>query len=86
VVISLTSGDEGGVLLEAEFLDVIGTKFLKGQYHKIFGFSFFHESPSPKSLAITLGSFRICSKIRGDFLLSAVGVSCLLLLGVGCRM
>jgi hypothetical protein len=27
---------------------------------------FFHESPSPKPLIITLGSFRIFSKIRGD--------------------
>ncbi len=27
---------------------------------------FFHESPSPKPLIITLGSFQIFSKIRGD--------------------
>jgi hypothetical protein len=27
---------------------------------------FFHESPSTKPLIITLGSFRIFSKIRGD--------------------
>ncbi len=27
---------------------------------------FFHESPSPKPLKITLGSFQIFSKIRGD--------------------
>jgi hypothetical protein len=27
---------------------------------------FFHESPSPKPLVITLGSFRIFSEIRGD--------------------
>jgi hypothetical protein len=39
---------------------------LKGQSHKIFCFRFFHESHSPKPLKITLGSFRIFSKIRGD--------------------
>jgi hypothetical protein len=39
---------------------------LKGQCHEIFCFRFFHESPSPKPLIITLGSFRIFSKIRGD--------------------
>ncbi len=38
---------------------------LKGQCHEIFCFRFFHESPSPKPLIITLGSFRIFSKIRG---------------------
>jgi hypothetical protein len=27
---------------------------------------FFHESPSPQPLIITLGSFQIFSKIRGD--------------------
>jgi hypothetical protein len=39
---------------------------LKGQCHEIFASGFFHESPSPKLLIITLGSFRIFSKIRGD--------------------
>ncbi len=39
---------------------------LKGQCHKIFCFRFFHESPSPKPLKITVGSLRIFSKIRGD--------------------
>jgi hypothetical protein len=39
---------------------------LKGECHEIFCFRFFHESPSPKPLIITLGSFRIFSKIRGD--------------------
>jgi hypothetical protein len=39
---------------------------LKGQCHEIFCFRFFHESPSPKPLKITLGSFRIFLKIRGD--------------------
>jgi hypothetical protein len=39
---------------------------LKGQCHEIFCFRFFHESPSPKQLKITLGSFRFFSKIRGD--------------------
>jgi hypothetical protein len=31
---------------------------LKGKCHEIFCFRFFHESPSPKPLKITLGSFR----------------------------
>jgi hypothetical protein len=31
---------------------------LKGQCHKIFCFRFFHESPCPKSLKITLGQFK----------------------------
>jgi hypothetical protein len=31
-----------------------------------FCFRLFHESPSPKPLKITLGSFPIFSKIRGD--------------------
>ncbi len=39
---------------------------LKGQCHQIFCFRFFHESPSPKPLIITLGSFQIFSKIRRD--------------------
>ncbi len=39
---------------------------LKGQCHEIFCFRFFHESPSPKTLIITLGSFWIFSKIRRD--------------------
>ncbi len=33
---------------------------------RFFASGFFHESPSPKPLIITLGSFRIFSKIRGD--------------------
>jgi hypothetical protein len=32
---------------------------LKGQSHEIFDFGFFHESVSPKTLSIPLGSFRI---------------------------
>jgi hypothetical protein len=39
---------------------------LKEKCHEIFCFSFFHESPSPKPLKITLGSFRLFSKLRGD--------------------
>ncbi len=42
-------------------------KSIKGQCHEIFCFRFFHKSFSPKSLIITKGSFRIFSKIRGDF-------------------
>jgi hypothetical protein len=38
---------------------------LKGQCHEIFCYRFFHESPSPKPLIITVGSFRMFSKIRG---------------------
>jgi hypothetical protein len=33
---------------------------------RFFASGFFHESPSPKPLIITLGSFRIFSKICGD--------------------
>ncbi len=33
---------------------------------RFFASGFFHESPSPKPLKITVGSFRIFSKIRGD--------------------
>jgi hypothetical protein len=33
---------------------------------RFFASGFFHESPSPKPLKITLGSFQIFSKIRGD--------------------
>jgi hypothetical protein len=40
---------------------------LKGQWHEIFCFRFFHESSSPKPLKITLGSFQIFSTILGDF-------------------
>ncbi len=43
-----------------------GDQGLKGQCHKIFASGFFHESPSPQPLKITLGSFRIFSKIRED--------------------
>jgi hypothetical protein len=40
---------------------------LKGQCHEIFCFRFFfHESSSLKSSKITVGSFRIFSKICGD--------------------
>ncbi len=39
---------------------------LKGQCHEIFCFRFFQESHSPKPLIITIGSFRIFSKIRRD--------------------
>jgi hypothetical protein len=39
---------------------------LKGQFHEIFDFWFFHESVSPKHLGIPLRPFRIFSKIRGD--------------------
>ncbi len=38
---------------------------LKGQCHEIFCFWFFHESPSPKPLKITLESIRMFSKICG---------------------
>jgi hypothetical protein len=47
------------------------TVLLKGQCQEIFCFRFFHESSSPKLLKITLGSFRIYSKIRGDICKSA---------------
>jgi hypothetical protein len=33
---------------------------------RFFASGFFHESPSPKPLILTLGSFRIFSKIRED--------------------
>jgi hypothetical protein len=36
------------------------------QCHEIFCYGFFHESSSPKFLKITLGSFRIFSKIHRD--------------------
>ncbi len=39
---------------------------LKGQCHDIFCFRFFSWITSPKPLIITLGSFQIFSKIRGD--------------------
>jgi hypothetical protein len=39
---------------------------LKGQYHEIFGFWFFHESVSPLPQSIPLGMFQIFSKIRRD--------------------
>ncbi len=39
---------------------------LKGQCHEIFCFWFFLEPVSPKPLIISLGLFRIFSKIRGD--------------------
>jgi hypothetical protein len=44
---------------------------LKGQCHKIFCFRFFScESSSSKPLKITVGSFQIFSKIRGDIHMS----------------
>ncbi len=39
---------------------------LKGQCHEIFASGLFHESPSPKALKITIGSFQIFPTIRGD--------------------
>jgi hypothetical protein len=39
---------------------------LKVQCHEIFAAEFFHESSDSRPLKITLRSFRICSKIRGD--------------------
>ncbi len=39
---------------------------LKGVWHEIFDFNFFHKSVSPGPLSIPLGRFRIFSKIRGD--------------------
>jgi hypothetical protein len=39
---------------------------LKGPVSRDFALGFFHESPSPKPLKITLGSFRIFSKIHED--------------------
>ncbi len=45
--------------------DIFHSFSLKGQCHEIFCFRFFHDSPSPKPLIITLGSFQIFSKIRG---------------------
>jgi hypothetical protein len=50
---------------ERSLLEVLALNILKGQYHNFFCFSFFHESSSPKPLKITLGPFRIFSKIRG---------------------
>ncbi len=48
-------------------MDVQIDRELKGQCHEIFCFRFFfYESPSLKPLKITLGSFRIFSKISGD--------------------
>ncbi len=40
---------------------------LKGVWHEIFSFKFFHESVLPVSLSIPLGPIQICSKIRTDF-------------------
>jgi hypothetical protein len=48
------------------FIRLVKPRDLKGQCHEIFCFRFLHESPSPKPLIITVGSFRIVSKIRGD--------------------
>ncbi len=49
-----------------DVLHMKGSSLLKGQCHAIFCFRFFHESHSPRPLKITVGSFRIFSKIRGD--------------------
>ncbi len=48
------------------FLYSISSFVLKRQCYEIFCFRFFHESSSPNSLKITLGSFQIFSKICGD--------------------
>jgi hypothetical protein len=51
-------------------LDVIGTKVLKGQYHEIFDFWFFHESVSPKPLSTPLhhlGRFEFFQKFGETF-------------------
>ncbi len=39
---------------------------LKGVWHEIFDFIFFHESVYPGPLSIPLGSFQLFSKIRRD--------------------
>jgi hypothetical protein len=39
---------------------------LRDSVMRFFASGFFHESPSPKPLIITLGSFQIFLKIRGD--------------------
>ncbi len=39
---------------------------LKGVWHEIFAFRFFHKSVSLGALSIQLGPFQIFSKIRGD--------------------
>ncbi len=39
---------------------------LKGFWHEIFDFRFFHESVSPRPPSIPLGPFWIFLKIRGD--------------------
>jgi hypothetical protein len=39
---------------------------LKEQCHTIFASGFFHKPSSPKPLKLTIGSFRLFSKIRGD--------------------
>jgi hypothetical protein len=48
------------------------TVLLNRQCHEIFCFMFFYETSSPKPLKITVGSFQICSKMRGDILISAM--------------
>jgi hypothetical protein len=54
--------------VESTYRYIFAFKFtLKGQCHEIFCFRFFYESPSPKPLIITFGSFRIFSKIREDY-------------------
>ncbi len=45
---------------------VAGKTHLKGQYHEIFCFWFFHESVSPQPKSFPLGPFQIFSKMRGD--------------------
>jgi hypothetical protein len=48
------------------YVTLLRMSSLKGQCHEIFDFWFFRESVSPKPLSISLGPFRIFSKIRGD--------------------
>ncbi len=49
---------------QVDFVDV----YLKGVWHAIFDFMFFHESVSPGPMTTPLGPFRIFSKIREDIL------------------
>ncbi len=64
---------KGSSMLEAACRSALGYLFcfrcyvaLKGQWHEIFNFGFFHESVSPKPLSIPSGPFRNFSKILGD--------------------
>ncbi len=51
--------------------------YLKGVWHEIFDFIFFHESVSPRPPSIPLEPFWIFSKLRGDIrkLLFITGVN-----------